>query len=84
MATTVTVYFATNRQPLTDGGEQIIGFSSELGSTGGIDVRYGRADVEVDIKKGTTTIVPGSLKVAEQKLLFAAGDGRAATPSISR
>jgi esterase/lipase superfamily enzyme len=73
MATTVTVYFATNRQPLTDGGERIIGFSSELGPTGGIDVRYGRADVEVDTKN-TTTIVPGSLKVAEQKLLFAAGD----------
>jgi esterase/lipase superfamily enzyme len=73
MATTVTVYFATNRQPLTDGGEQIIGFSSELGPTGGLDVRYGRAEVEVDLRKGTTTIVPGSLEVAAQTLIFAAG-----------
>ena len=74
MATTVTVYFATNRQPLTDGGDKIIGFSSELGPIGGLDVRYGHAEVVVDLKKRTTTIVPGSLEVAEQKLIFAAGD----------
>src|SRR5258707_10887633 len=74
MATTVTVYFATNRQPLTDGGDKIIGFSSELGPIGGLDVRYGRAEVEVDLKKGTNTMVPGSLEIAAQKLIFAAGE----------
>src|SRR5437773_11283216 len=73
MATTVIVYFATNRQPLADGSDKIIGFSSELGPTGGLDVRYGRADVAVDLRKATTTIVPGSLEVADQKLIFAAG-----------
>jgi hypothetical protein len=67
------VYFATNRQPLTDGGEQIVGFTSELGPISGLDVRYGRAQVEVDLKKNQSTFVPGSLEVAEQKLLFAAG-----------
>ncbi len=74
MATTVTVYFATNRQPLTDGSDKIIGFSSELGPIGGLDVRYGRAEVEVDLKKGTNTMVPGSLEIAAQKLIFAAGE----------
>src|SRR5262249_58959939 len=73
MATTVTVYFATNRQPLTDGTERIVGFSSELGPTGGLDVRYGRAKVQVDLAAGTQAIVPGSLEVADQKLVFAIG-----------
>jgi esterase/lipase superfamily enzyme len=73
MATVVTVYFATNRQPLTDGGDRIVGFTSELGPTSGLDVRYGRAQVEVDLKNNQSTFVPGSLEVAEQKLLFAAG-----------
>jgi esterase/lipase superfamily enzyme len=75
MATNVTVYFATNRQPLTDGSDRIVDFSSELGPTGGLDVRYGSAEVKVDLKKSTCTIVPGSLQVAEQKLLFPDGGG---------
>src|SRR5262245_57353242 len=73
MSTIVTVYFATNRQPLTGNGDDIIGFSSELGPTDGLDVRYGRAQVDVDIKKRTSTIVPGSLEVADQQLIFPAG-----------
>lgn len=73
MATTVTVYFATNRQPLTNGGDQITDFGSELGPTGGLDVRYGRALVDVNLRASTATMVPGSLEVAEQKLIFAAG-----------
>ena len=73
MATTVTVYFATNRQPLTDGTERIVGFSSELGPTGGLDVRYGRAKVQVDLAAATQAMVPGSLEVADQKLVFAVG-----------
>jgi esterase/lipase superfamily enzyme len=73
MATNVTVYFATNRQPLTDGSDRIVDFGSELGPTGGLDVRYGSAEVKVDLKKSQSTMVPGSLKVAEQKLLFPAG-----------
>jgi esterase/lipase superfamily enzyme len=68
----VTVYFATNRQPiLQDGTETIIDFSSELGPTGGLDVRYGRAQVDVDLTKKRNQIVEGSLKVADQQLLFA-------------
>ena len=73
MSTLATVYFATNRQPLTAGGEQIVNFGSELGPTGGLDVRYGRAQVEVDLKKSTASMVPGSLEVADQKLVFSAG-----------
>jgi len=74
MAKRVVVYFATNRQPLLkDDGDEIIGFGPELGPTGGLDVRYGSAQVDVDISKKTNTIVPGSLFVAGQKLMFAAG-----------
>jgi esterase/lipase superfamily enzyme len=52
--TTVTVYFATNRQPHNDtNGTRIIGFGSELGPTGGLDVRYSSAQVEVDLRKQT-------------------------------
>ncbi len=69
----VTVFFATNRQPILQSGtETIIGFSSELGPTGGLDVRYGSAQVDVDLAAETNKIVDGSLKVADQKLLFAA------------
>ena len=75
MAKRVTVYFATNRQPmLAAGSEQIIDFSSELGPTGGLDVRYGSAKVDVDLTAKSTNIVAGSLVVAEQRLLFAAGE----------
>jgi len=69
MATVVTVYFATNRQPLTDGGDRIVGFTSELGPTSGLDVRYGRAQVEVDLKNNQSTFVPGSLEVARSSYL---------------
>ena len=75
----VTVYFATNRQPmLRDGTETIIGFSSELGPVGGLDVRYGSAQVDVDLAAGINKMVDGSLTVADQRLLFAAGG----TPSL--
>ncbi|ENN86413.1 hypothetical protein RHSP_79212 [Rhizobium freirei PRF 81] len=72
-----TVYFATNRQPLLDPSdpkqERIIGFGSELGPTSGIDVRYGSAKVDVDLSKKTNVLVPGSLVVANQQLLFTEG-----------
>lgn len=75
MATRVTVYFATNRQPMLEAGsEKIIGFSSEPGPTGGLDVRYGNAKVDVDLTAKTTKLVPGSLEVAEQRLLYAEGE----------
>ncbi len=74
MAKRVTVYFATNRQPMLDGAtDTIINFSSELGPTGGLDVRYGSATVEVDLGAGTTNVVEGSLAVADQQLTFATG-----------
>src|SRR3974390_1909676 len=69
----VTVYFATNRQPILKGGtDTIVGFSSELGPTGGLDLRYGSAQVDVDLAAKTNKMVDGSLKVADQKLLFGA------------
>jgi hypothetical protein len=37
MATVVTVYFATNRQPLTNGGDRIIYFGPELGPISGLN-----------------------------------------------
>jgi esterase/lipase superfamily enzyme len=73
MPTVVTVYFATNRQPLTNGGDKIIGFGSELGPIGGLDVRYGRAQVEVDLAASKSSMIAGSLEVADQKLLFPPG-----------
>ena len=74
MAKRVTVYFATNRQPMLDGAtDKIINFSSELGPTGGLDVRYGSATVEVDLAARTTKVVEGSLQVADQQLTFPAG-----------
>jgi esterase/lipase superfamily enzyme len=71
---TVTVYFATNRQPHNDANDtRIVGFGPELGPTGGLDVRYGSAQVEVDLKKQTHTFIPDSLVVADQTLIFPAG-----------
>ncbi len=49
-----------------------------MGPTGGLDVRYGRAQVEVDLGNKKYKMVPRSLEVAQQKLLFAAGD----TPTL--
>lgn len=72
-----TVYFATNRQPLLDPSDpqqrRIIGFGSELGPTSGIDVRYGSAKIDVNLSRKTNVLVPGSLEVADQQLLFAEG-----------
>ncbi|NTI44229.1 alpha/beta hydrolase [Rhizobium rhizogenes] len=72
-----TVYFATNRQPLLDPSDpqqrRIIGFGSELGPTSGIDVRYGSAKIDVNLSRKTNVLVPGSLVVADQQLLFAEG-----------
>ncbi|MEP7030964.1 MAG: alpha/beta fold hydrolase [Pseudolabrys sp.] len=73
----VTVYFATNRQPmLEDGSEQIINFSDSLGPTGGLDVRYGVAQVDVDIAGKTTMVVPGSPRVAGENQVPAANESR--------
>jgi hypothetical protein len=43
------------------------------GHRGGLDVRYGRAQVDVDLAGKTAAMVPGSLEVAEQRLLFPPG-----------
>ncbi|MGJ5206910.1 alpha/beta hydrolase [Bradyrhizobium sp. HKCCYLR20261] len=70
----VRVYFATNRQPLTsEGSDQITGFSSELGPVNGLNVRYGRADIEVDLTARTYALVPGSLHVEAEQLIFPQG-----------
>jgi esterase/lipase superfamily enzyme len=66
---TVTVFFATNREPRTNAsGTTIIGFKDRLGPVGGLNVRYGKAKVEVDTASQNQTIVPGSLEVADEKL----------------
>ncbi len=51
-----------HRQPLTDGGERPAGFTLELGPISGRDIRYGRAQVEVDLKNNQSTFVPGVLE----------------------
>jgi esterase/lipase superfamily enzyme len=71
-----TVYFATNRPPFTEPGDgKILNFGSELGPTSGLDVRYGRADVQVDLNAETARFMPGSLQVADEKLIFPQGEG---------
>ncbi|UFZ03978.1 alpha/beta hydrolase [Bradyrhizobium ontarionense] len=72
----VRVYFATNRQPLTaDGTDQIMGFGSDLGPVNGLSVRYGRADIAVDLAARTYALVPGSVHVEPEQLIFPQGSG---------
>jgi esterase/lipase superfamily enzyme len=73
-----TVYFATNRIPITRGSrpaqrEDIVDFGDELGPINGIAVRYGSIDIDVDLTKGNAddgaAIVAGSLSVAPERLV---------------
>ncbi len=68
-----TVYFATNRNPETDPSGMIIGFGSDLGPVSGLSVRYGSAEVDVDLKATTANFVEGSLRVAPEQLSGPAG-----------
>ena len=47
MANTVTVYFATNRLPI---GSPVTGFMNELSSVDGLNIRFGRAIIDVAAK----------------------------------
>jgi len=68
MAQIVTVYFATNRMPLTDAsGDAITGFGSELGPIDGTAIRFGSAQARVT--PTSSTLVPGSLYVAPEQLI---------------
>ena len=65
----VTVYFATNRQPITEvGGGRIVDFGSELGPISGLAVRFGSAEVDVNLAARTASMVEGSLAVADETL----------------
>ncbi|WP_445500416.1 alpha/beta fold hydrolase [Microvirga sp. G4-2] len=67
MAQVVTVYFATNRMPLTDAsGGTIIDFGSELGPIDGTAVRFGSAQAKVTAT--SSNFIPGSLYVASEQL----------------
>jgi esterase/lipase superfamily enzyme len=67
MAQVVTVYFATNRMPLTDAsGGTIIDFGPEIGPIDGTAVRFGSAQARVTAT--SSTLVPGSLYVASEQL----------------
>lgn len=67
MAQIVTVYFATNRMPLTDAsGGNIIDFGSELGPIDGTAIRFGSAQARVTA--ANATFLPGSLYVAPEQL----------------
>ena len=68
MAQIVTVYFATNRMPLTDAsGVAIIGFGSEPGPIDGTAIRFGSAQARVSAT--SSTFVPESLYVAPEQLI---------------
>ncbi|WP_262031221.1 alpha/beta fold hydrolase [Microvirga sp. Mcv34] len=68
MAQNVTVYFATNRMPLTDGtGETIVDFGSEPGPIDGTAVRFGSAQASVTATN--SSFVAGSLYVAPEQLI---------------
>jgi esterase/lipase superfamily enzyme len=74
MPQTITVYFATNRQPLlADDGKTITGFDSEPGPIGGYAVRFGQAQVTVDLAKEKNDIDWKSLFVAPEVLTPAPG-----------
>jgi esterase/lipase superfamily enzyme len=64
----VTVYFATNRQPVLDAAGNIAGFGADPGPIDGYAVRFGKAEVTVDLAAATNTMVPGSLYVAPEIL----------------
>lgn len=68
MAQNVTVYFATNRMPLTDAsGAAIVDFGSEPGPIDGAAVRFGSAQASVTATG--SSFVPGSLYVAPEQLI---------------
>ncbi|MEE1611423.1 alpha/beta fold hydrolase [Microvirga sp. CF3016] len=68
MAQNVTVYFATNRMPLTDAsGAAIVDFGSEPGPIDGTAVRFGSA--EASVTATGSSFVPGSLYVAPEQLI---------------
>ncbi|HEV2563912.1 MAG TPA: alpha/beta fold hydrolase [Microvirga sp.] len=68
MAQNVTVYFATNRMPLTDAsGAAIVDFGSEPGPIDGTAVRFGSAQASVTATG--SSFVPGSLYVAPEQLI---------------
>lgn len=68
MAQNVTVYFATNRMPLTDAsGAAIVDFGSEPGPIDGTAVRFGSA--QASVTASGSSFVPGSLYVAPEQLI---------------
>ncbi len=71
--TDITVYFATNRQPTLDAGGNIVGFGDDPGPVDGYAVRFGKAEVTVDLAASTNTMVAGSLYVAPEILTPAPG-----------
>jgi esterase/lipase superfamily enzyme len=65
----VTVYFATNRQPVLGAdGVTIVGFGSDPGPVDGYAIRFGQAQVAVDLAASRNDLIPGSLFVAPEVL----------------
>lgn len=65
---TVTVYFATNRNPI---GHPPTDFGPKLSSHEGLDLRFGSADVELVFKDGSGADEDAStiaIKVARERL----------------
>jgi esterase/lipase superfamily enzyme len=69
MTQIVTVYFGTNRQPIFDAaGTNIVDFASDPGPVSGYAVRFGQAQIAVDLIAQTNDLVPGSVAVAPEVL----------------
>src|ERR1700759_4246833 len=74
MAQNITVYFATNRQPVMGrDGQTIVDFEADPGPVGGYAVRFGSANISVDLAAAQNDLVKGSLFVAPEILTPAPG-----------
>jgi esterase/lipase superfamily enzyme len=71
----VTIYFATNRQPIMGAdGKTITGFGSDPGPISGFAVRFGQAQIAVDLEEGSNDLVAGSVAVEDEVLTPAPGE----------
>ncbi|AZO08563.1 alpha/beta hydrolase [Mesorhizobium sp. M3A.F.Ca.ET.080.04.2.1] len=73
MSKQYTVYFATNRNPIVGSAGKITGFGPYLSQAQGMDLRYGQIQVAVSGAPKQGKIVPGSLRVYDEKMLVGLG-----------
>jgi len=64
----IKVYFGTNRNPIAGDDGQITGFGDELGPIGGVSVRFGTVEVDIDLAKQTRVVDTATFKVEPETL----------------